>query len=318
MLRLVSLSEEADGSDRDLDAVVTRFCTGLDDAADVERLLKGDLADRTLRLEWCWTAYDDDGNVLARHHWWGPQDAEVPIVVVPRSSRDEGAAVALLEHARSTLRVTEAWAPLTLQGPQQEPGDDPWQRFPQQVAVLERAGFRFAVDRVRIEWTAGTPVPEAGSRLSFTPAADLAPGELVELFAAVGDGSLDDSMRRDRERLGRIAEARKRLDFDLHYPGVADRFVVARENATGDIVGYVVAALHGDLGVIAEIGVAQPHRGHGYVRDLLGHGTRVLAEAGAQRVVADTDCANAPMRAAFERAGYRVFARRWDWSWFMD
>ncbi|HEU5034259.1 MAG TPA: GNAT family N-acetyltransferase [Mycobacteriales bacterium] len=301
-----------------VDRVVAEFCADLDDAAEVERRLKGDLADRTVRLEWCWSAYDDEGDRVARHQWWGPQDAEVPVVFVSLESRDPDAAVALLEHARQALAIEEAWAPITLPGREQEADDDPWHRVPQTVAVLERGGFRFAVDRVRIEWTAGTPMPEASSRLSFRPATDLVHDELVELFAAVADGSLDDSMLRDRERLGRDAEARKRLDFDLHYPGVDGRFVVGCTRADEQPIGYVIPALHGELGVIAEIGVARPRRGRGYVHDLLAHATRVLVAAGAKRIVADTDCANTPMRAAFDRAGYRVFARRWDWSWFMD
>jgi RimJ/RimL family protein N-acetyltransferase len=35
-----------------------------------------------------------------------------------------------------------------------------------------------------------------------------------------------------------------------------------------------------------------------------------LVDAGAERIVADTDTTNVPMARAFERAGYRTFAIR--------
>ena len=55
----------------------------------------------------------------------------------------------------------------------------------------------------------------------------------------------------------------------------------------------------------AYIAVLPEHRGHGYVDDLLAETTRVLTEHGADRIGADTDSTNAPMAAAFDRAGYR-------------
>ena len=61
--------------------------------------------------------------------------------------------------------------------------------------------------------------------------------------------------------------------------------------------------------------MAAAYRGHGYSDDLLAHGTRVLADAGAPQIRGDTDLANTPMRAAFRRAGYVEFARRFDYSW---
>jgi len=51
--------------------------------------------------------------------------------------------------------------------------------------------------------------------------------------------------------------------------------------------------------------VVPEHRGLGYVDDLLGECTRVLAvEQDAEQIVANTDVGNVPMAAAFTRAGY--------------
>ena len=62
---------------------------------------------------------------------------------------------------------------------------------------------------------------------------------------------------------------------------------------------------------IGYIGVVPERRGRGYVNDLLARGTETLLRVGNGQVLrADTDVDNAPMAAAFERAGYRRFATR--------
>ena len=50
--------------------------------------------------------------------------------------------------------------------------------------------------------------------------------------------------------------------------------------------------------------------GDARVDDLLAEGTAALHAAGAESVRADTDTRNAPMAAAFRRAGYEEFAKR--------
>jgi len=79
----------------------------------------------------------------------------------------------------------------------------------------------------------------------------------------------------------------------------------------GEPVGFGVPSRNSEVPVVGYLGVVPEHRGHGYVGDILAEITRVLvAEAGAQTIHADTDLANQPMARAFERAGYRNFARR--------
>ena len=51
-------------------------------------------------------------------------------------------------------------------------------------------------------------------------------------------------------------------------------------------------------------------RGKGYVDDLMVQVTRTRNLAGYDRIVADTDLRNAPMAAAFGRAGYAPFGTR--------
>jgi RimJ/RimL family protein N-acetyltransferase len=60
------------------------------------------------------------------------------------------------------------------------------------------------------------------------------------------------------------------------------------------------------------VGVVPDMRGRGYVNDLLAAGTATLLEANMndKPLIADTDISNAPMAAAFERAGWTRFAGR--------
>jgi RimJ/RimL family protein N-acetyltransferase len=83
------------------------------------------------------------------------------------------------------------------------------------------------------------------------------------------------------------------------------------ERPDGQVVGFGFPSRNTDLPVIGYLGVLPEHRGHGYVDEILAGITRFLAlEAGAKVIRADTDLVNRPMAAAFERAGYRNFARR--------
>jgi ribosomal protein S18 acetylase RimI-like enzyme len=290
---------------------IAEFCAGVSDGALATRLAQ-DVAAGTVRPEWCWLAVDGD-RVVARHHWWGPAGAVAPIVLVPVDAQgdDEDAAVALVAHARDSLQVRDAWAEITIPGSD----GDPWRDRPERVRLLERAGFVFSVDRVRVEWTgADREVAPPSSRLALAAADTLTEDDLVELFAAVADESLDHGMHTERAVLGRTEEARRRVEFLRGYPGIDGRMYVATDSG-GSLVGYVAAADHDGTGVIAEIGVAAASRGQRYVDDLLATGLKALTAAGVARVVADTDLANVPMRQAFERAGFREFARRWDWGW---
>ena len=81
-------------------------------------------------------------------------------------------------------------------------------------------------------------------------------------------------------------------------------------------VGYVVPAPIDEIAVVAEIGVAREHRGHGYGLDLLLRAVRLLTATGADRIVADTDQANTPMRATFAHAGFaeREFRESYRWQ----
>lgn len=287
------------------------FCDRPANPAQLREQLAGFLAAASVLPEWCWIATGPEGAVLARHYWWGLPGSGKPIVFTSVSAEDHAAAISLLAHARDRLGVEEARseviAPRGL-------GDNPSAGRADLVALLAGAGFGFEVSRIRVEWTPTAGIPRAGGRLAMRPARLVGDEALAALFRAVGDGSLDHGMTAGRARLGEEAAARERLDFVRSFPAEPGWFTVGVTSA-GELAGYVAPGLTGATPVVAEIGVAAAHRGHGYVNDLLAHATRLLAATGASRIRADTDRANSPMRAAFARAGYHEFAWRDDYGW---
>lgn len=269
------------------------------------------------RLQWCRMAVSDDGELLAAHamdSWSFDRDpGDTPTFVTLLGHVDEAAAVALLnqdlrasEAATVDARlVSDADAPAVLRTLREG-----------QQRVLEAAGFTVEVDRVRLHWTKSSgpvpPQPRPAGRLTFRPATTLAEGDLIEMFAAVSDGSADHGMISGRAEHGRRQEAATRLGQALRRKHEDDWFVVGVDGV-GVPVGYVQSALDAnDLAFLAEVGVVELHRGHRYVDELLAYGTGVLASNGETRIRAYTDAANHAMRAAFARGGYSETGSRRD------
>ena len=77
----------------------------------------------------------------------------------------------------------------------------------------------------------------------------------------------------------------------------------------------MIPAHNGYNPIIAYLGVVPAHRGHGYIHDVLAAGTSLLAAQDVPRIRTATDVGNAPMAAAFARAGYVTFERQIDMTW---
>jgi RimJ/RimL family protein N-acetyltransferase len=134
----------------------------------------------------------------------------------------------------------------------------------------------------------------------------------VEAMSIVSEGTLDREIRGERERLGAKRAAREffedaqRVEHDPTWW----RLAYAQD---GELVGLVMPAEPPGFLTIFYVGVVPQMRGQGYVDDLLAAGTATLLEArgrGERPLRADTDVANAPMAAAFERVGWARFATR--------
>ena len=269
-------------------------------------------ADNHYRPPWTWVA-ERDGRVVARAAWWGAPDAEHPIALdwfdLARVPDRVAVGAELLRVAAEHIRTDGGAFPeyhLFL------PAD--WHdRSDVRRAVEERtdaagqAGLRPFVERLRIEWVAAAGAPKTDDWLTFAPVVDEA--ELLEVLERVNVGTLDAYARRDIERHGAAAAARIQLD-DLEWMPAPREWWRRAHTADGALAGVVMPSRNYDSFVIAYIGVVPEQRGHGHVGRLLAEATRFLVDQGAARIIADTDTGNRPMAAAFERAGYRVTARR--------
>jgi RimJ/RimL family protein N-acetyltransferase len=287
------------------------FCANTSDEGGLRTRLTGYFASGFVRPEWCFEAVDSGGQVVARHYWWRRPSSDEPFGIDFVSIERHSAAVALILHAREQLLVNLGFCQIFCLV---EQGDNPSYVQANLVSVLRDTGFVFEVARVTVDWTGNSTISFEGDRLSFRPACDLDDTLLRSLFQSVTDGSLSHGMVTDRSLVGTEEEARERLRAVRSYRAERDWFTVAFD-VHNVPVGYVVPAYVGATPIICEIGVAQPHRGNGYVNDLLSWATRRLVESGARQIQADTDRSNTPMRAAFVKGGYREIRWRDDYKW---
>ncbi len=157
----------------------------------------------------------------------------------------------------------------------------------------------------------GAPPAEAG-RLSFRTLKEVREEAFIDAMKNVSEGTLDREIREERERLGAQQAAREffedasRVQHDPYWWRLAYA-------PSGELVGLVMPAEPPGFLTIFYIGVVPAMRGRGYVDDLLAAGTATLLEARSKNdkpLIVDTDVSNAPMAAAFERAGWARFAGR--------
>jgi RimJ/RimL family protein N-acetyltransferase len=271
-------------------------------------------ADRRYRPEWTWIAQRGD-RVVARAAWWGGPDDDHPQALdwfdlgPDRDRVAVGARLLRQAHDAGTVRTPDGdraqfhlfLPPDGRERPEIRAAVD------DRVAAAERAGLRPFVERLRLEWHRPAGVPARSGRLRFAPA----PGdaELVDLLERINVGTFDAHARHDVAQHGPAAAARTQLDDMLWMPAPRSWWRTA-STAAGEPVGLVMPSRNHELPVIGYVGVVPEQRGRGYVDDLLAEGTALLAAEGAEVIRADTDVGNAPMAAAFTRAGYRIAGRR--------
>jgi RimJ/RimL family protein N-acetyltransferase len=277
--------------------------------------LAKDLAEGRRRPQWLWLALRGD-RVVARAAWWSRPGDEQPLMMdVFDLDGDVEDGVRLVRAALATLVAPGAAPPEYLRF---VPGD--WREQPEvrrgvedRMGALERLGARLFVERLRLEWRPGTPLPETAGRLTFRGVHD--PAELIELMTLVLDGTLDAHSRADLQRMTprEAAEEQYRDELD-RYASPHEWWRVATL-PDGEKVGFVIPAHNGYNPIIAYVGVVPAHRGHGYIDEVLAAGTRLLAGEGVPRIRAATDVGNVPMARAFARAGYVTFERQLDMTW---
>ncbi|MGW4700996.1 GNAT family N-acetyltransferase [Streptomyces sp. NPDC004285] len=285
--------------------------------------LADDLATGRRLPSWMWVALDGE-RLLGRLAWWTHAAGAAPQALdffdlAPDLSAEERAeiGVRLLETA------TAAVVPAGTQRPEFGrfmPAD--WREVPETRAaleslfsVLEETGARPLVERLRLEWRPGTPVPEPKGRLEFRPVRDRE--DLLALMTPVMEGTLDGHGQADlASGLSPREAAELHYDEELaHFSSPREWWQVAQLPESGEPVGFVVPARNNYHPVIAYLGVLPAHRGHGYIDDILAEGTRILAAAEVPRIRAATDLGNVPMAASFARTGYVTFERAINYVW---
>jgi RimJ/RimL family protein N-acetyltransferase len=160
---------------------------------------------------------------------------------------------------------------------------------------------------LQYEWSPADGVPESSGRLVFRPEPDDA--VMLEVFRRIAAGSLDAETRRNVAAVGATATARKELAFYLDAPGERGWWRLAY-TPDGQLAGLAIPSATPYGPNVGYLGVLPELRGNGYVDDILAEVTRLHAERGAARITATTDLGNAPMAAAFGRAGYRNMQAR--------
>jgi hypothetical protein len=282
--------------------------------------LDGDLRDGHRQPGWLWVALRDT-HLLARAAWWGrPGDAHPRALDIFDVA--DGAAPEAVDTATALLRTAMA----EVVPPGRHPPDyirflaPAWredaasrQATETCMTAAERTGARFFVERLRLEWRPGTPIPAPTGRLTFREVSD--PAELLALMTKVIDGTLDAHSRDDLTRMSPREAAAG------HYYGELDRYTSPRdwwriaELPGGEPVGFVIPAHNGYYAIIAYLGVVPAHRGNGYIGEILAEGTRILARDDVPEIHASTDLGNVPMARAFHRAGWVTTGHQIDMTW---
>jgi RimJ/RimL family protein N-acetyltransferase len=254
------------------------------------------------RPEWTWVALRD-GRVVARAAWWaGPRD-DTPRALDWLDFSDPDAAVQLLRtaplRAEYSLRLPPGWRDSAAIS----------QAARARIAAAQAAGLTLLVERYRYRWTPACGLPAQPGRLAFRPEPDDA--VILDVLRRVHHGSLDAHVRRAIAASGPDATAQEDLDILRRMPGPRDWWRLACTPG-GELAGLTVPCRNYTDPVIGYIAVVPEQRGHGYAYDLLAEATRLLAAAGADRIIADTDVTNTPMAAAFAKAGYPIDQHRID------
>ncbi|MFK0255500.1 GNAT family N-acetyltransferase [Streptomyces sp. NPDC090445] len=267
--------------------------------------VREEFAAHRFRPEWTWFAEDADGEVLARALWWGRADSERPIALdclQVRSSVADPAALAagLLAAGHEAFGALPLWnlsLPADWRSRPDLAGAVAWRR-----EAAHRAGLTREIERLRFEWTpfSGTAAPTG--RLAFREGTD---EEFLDAFVRISAGSLDLATQSELRAKTPEQLAREDMEFYLDCPGERSWWRLA-ELPDGTLAGLAVPSATPYHRNVGYLGVVPEQRGQGLIDEVLAEITRFHAAAGADRITATTDTVNAPMAAAFARAGYEV------------
>ncbi|HEX2404097.1 MAG TPA: GNAT family N-acetyltransferase, partial [Acidimicrobiia bacterium] len=203
-----------------------------------------DIEARRRRLEWMWVA-EIDGLVVARLAWWSHPGSDTPALLDMFDVRDARdpvhleAARQLLETATARVIGVDSRPPGYLRYLRPDWRDDEYSRAETEalMTIAARTGARLLVERRRLEWRAGTPIPPRSGRLRFrSPHED---DEVLRLMTEVTAGSLDAYTRLDLQSMSAAEAARKHFDGEIAAqvsPRSNWRIAIDHDD---DVVGFV-------------------------------------------------------------------------------
>jgi GNAT superfamily N-acetyltransferase/ribosomal protein S18 acetylase RimI-like enzyme len=283
---------------------------------EVQQYLKSMFAAGSMRPGWCFVA-EEQGRPVGRVAFWTLTGMEKPFALVLLDVPWEGDYLGVgsrllgdvLDEARSRgageiEHVVDA-----------PPIPPQFQHHPEKrVELLGRVGFALGRETDRFQW-GGVEPPTASGRLSFRTLEETGEDAFVDAMRRVSEGTLDREIRGERERLGPQGAAQDFFEDARRVKHGPSWWRLAYEGRSGNLVGLVMPAQPPGFLTLFYVGVVPEMRGRGYVDDLLAAGTATLLDARAEGETekplrADTDVANAPMAAAFGRAGWTRFAGR--------
>jgi RimJ/RimL family protein N-acetyltransferase len=285
-----------------------------DHRSEIEQYLNSMFAVGSMRPEWCFVAEGKGGRPLGRVALWTLPGMEEPFALVLLDVPWDGDYMSVGSSLlRDILEEARALGAKKVEHVVDDPPMRPqFQDHPERrVELLQSVGFTFRRETGRFEWAGGEP-PAVPRRLSFRTLEEVGEDAFVEAMRIVSEGTLDREIRGERERLGAGQAAREFFEDAqrVKYDPTWWRLAYAPK---GELVGLVMPAEPPGFLTIFYVGVVPQMRGRGYIDGLLAAGTATLLEAQGRDerpLRADTDVANAPMAAAFERAGLARFAGR--------
>ncbi|TXS49157.1 GNAT family N-acetyltransferase [Streptomyces sp. t39] len=267
--------------------------------------IREELDAHRFRPEWTWFAEDGEGRVVGRALWWGRADSERPVAldclqIAPDTADRAGVAAGLLAAGHAAFGAAPGYNVSLPRGWRDDAALAAAVQWRREAAA--RAGLSSEIERLRYEWTPASPLPEAPRKLTFRDGTD---EEFLEAFVRLSQGSLDLHTRNELRTADAREVAREDMRFYLDCPGERSWWRLAHL-PDGTLAGLAVPSATPYHRNVGYLGVVPELRGQGLIDEILAEITRFHADEGAERITATTDTVNAPMAAAFDRAGYEV------------
>jgi ribosomal protein S18 acetylase RimI-like enzyme len=178
------------------------------------------------------------------------------------------------------------------------------------IRLLEGAGYELLRDGLRWSYSRSRSRAVAPAHsLVFRTVSEVGEEAFVDAISATYLGTRDSWITRSMEERGALGAAQadlldyKGLEHEPHWWELA-------YTQDGSVAGVIMAAKNPSTAVIAYVGVVPEQRGRGLAPVLVERGTERLLDDGATEIRGDCDRDNVGMVKAFERAGYKQFARR--------